>query len=235
MGRTCCSARAGRSRPLAGGAAARSCVPSPPACRGSSCCDLTRLTTCAGGRCGSDRSPPLLRTAFAAKLRIPVPRPGACGGGRGRAEPETRRSFEGRRPGGAIVTHGESDDPDLRLRLKPSEMSTRESGARRPLQRGRRPELQNLGGLDPDRFARLRIAALARPALGDGEGAEVADGVAAFLLRFFSPVSISPNTKSTMRLDSALLMLPFLATFSMNAALLMMSSLFTVPKPNRPS
>ena len=107
------------------------------------------------------------------------------------AEPETRRSFEGRRPGGAIVTHGESDDPDLRLRPKPSEMSTRESGARRPLQRGRRPELQNLGGLDPDRFARLRIAALARPALGDGEGTEVADGVAAFLLPISSARSRS--------------------------------------------
>ena len=43
-----------------------------------------------------------------------------------------------------------------------------------------------LEGFDPDRLARLRIAAFARRALGDGEGTEVADGVAAFLLRLRS-------------------------------------------------
>ncbi len=63
----------------------------------------------------------------------------------------------------------------------------RRSRARRPLQRGGRPEFENLGGLDPDRFARPRIAALARRTPGNGEGAEVADGVAAFLLRLLQP------------------------------------------------
>ena len=87
----------------------------------------------------------------------------------------------------------------------------------------------NLGGLDPDRFARLRIAALARRTLGDGEGAEVADGVTAFLLRLLQP-----------RLDQGRpgpgrpCAWPQHVAFgdSMNAALLMMCGLYCSPNRN---
>ena len=52
-------------------------------------------------------------------------------------------------------------------------------------------------------------------------------------LQYVNPASISPNTKSTTRLDSALLMLPLFTTFSMNAGLLMVWNSFSFIEPKR--
>ena len=83
---------------------------------------------------------------------------------------------------------------------------------------GRGLEFQDFRCLDPDWLAGLRISALARGAFADREGAEIADRVSAFLLRFLRAASTSPRTRSTVLFASALFMLPFLATFSMKAA-----------------